>query len=64
MKLFSENTNYNFVIENDDPEIGFYLYVYKNDKCIADYLQDSLENIKTLALDEFSIPIESWHIKK
>ena len=26
-----------------DPNVGFYLYVFENDKCISDYLQYTLE---------------------
>ena len=32
------------IIKKDLPEVGIYLYLYdKNQKCIMDYLQDSLE---------------------
>ena len=32
--------NMKFIIKNDFPEIGTYLYVFEKGKCIADYLQD------------------------
>ena len=30
--------NMKFIIKNDFPEIGVYLYVFEKGKCIADYL--------------------------
>ncbi len=30
-----------YIIEKDLPEVGAYLYIYKDKKNIADYLQDN-----------------------
>jgi len=49
-----------FRIEEDYPEVGAYLYVYENGRCIYDYLQDSTEMCKAFALEEFNVPIDSW----
>ncbi|WP_421977250.1 hypothetical protein [Roseivirga seohaensis] len=49
-----------FVIEEDYPEVGVYLYVYQNGKCIRDYLQNSIEACKEIALENFDVPIEKW----
>lgn len=43
-----------------DPNIGFYLYVFENDKCITDYLQDTLELAMECALEDFGVPKGSW----
>jgi len=60
-KYISRLKGQKFVIVEDLPEVGFYLYVFdENDKCIEDYLQDSLEESKLFAKDEFGVPIESW----
>lgn len=40
-----------FRIKEDYPEIGAYLYVIKNGKCIQDYLQDSIEICKLFAFE-------------
>lgn len=32
----------NYEIKHDS-NVGFYFYVFENDKCINDYLQDTLE---------------------
>lgn len=43
-----------------DPNVGFYLYVFENDKCIHDYLQDTLELAMECAWEDFGVPKESW----
>jgi hypothetical protein len=48
-----------FVIEQDDAA-GFYLYVYENDYCIRDHLQDTLEVTIDVALEDYGVPKESW----
>lgn len=48
-----------------DPNVGFYLYVFENDKCISDYLQDTLELAMECAWEDFGVPKESWEkVKK
>lgn len=75
-KYISQNEDYKFVIEEDLPDFGWYLYVYENDRiiydclndtfmnedgrCIYDYLQDSLLMCKEFALEDFNVPLDSW----
>ncbi len=49
-----------FVISQDKPEVGWYLYVYSGDKCIADHLQDSLDKAKEMALEKYAVPFSLW----
>jgi len=49
-----------FVIEQDNPDIGWYLYVYENGKCVKDHLQDDLETTKTQAKEEYGVPENAW----
>ena len=49
-----------FVIEEDNPDVGYYLYVYENDKCVKDYLQNSLAIAKECAYEDYSVPINIW----
>lgn len=50
-----------FKIEEDLPDVGWYLYVYDlNDKCIADHLQDDLKKIIEFAFEEYQIPKTHW----
>ena len=49
-----------FIIEEDFPEVGAYLYVLKEGLCVADYLQDDIETCKSQALDDYGVPFDSW----
>ena len=53
-----------YKIEEDLPEIGAYLYCYDSEICVSDYLQNSIEECKTFALEEFGVPIDSWKKKE
>lgn len=57
-----EKTTYK--IEEDVPEVGVYLYCYENGLCVCDYLQNSIEECKIFALEEFGVPIENWKEKQ
>ncbi|NGX46997.1 MAG: hypothetical protein K1000chlam3_00366 [Chlamydiae bacterium] len=43
-----------------DPSVGFYLYVFENDKCIRDHLQDTLEMAMECALEDYGVPKNAW----
>ena len=43
-----------------DPCAGFYLYVFEGDKCIFDYLQDTLEIAMECAWNDFGVPKNAW----
>jgi hypothetical protein len=64
IKLYNKSKDKQFIIEQDDPEVGFYLYVYENEKCIADYLQDDLEAIIQQAYQDFKLDPQSWKNKE
>lgn len=50
-----------FKIEEDLPDVGWYLYVYDNNgKCIADHLQGDLEAVIDFALEEYLVPKANW----
>jgi hypothetical protein len=59
-KYISKNENYIFVIEEDLPGVGWYLYVYENDRCIYDYLQDTFKVCQEQAHEDFGVPLNSW----
>ena len=52
--------NQEFIIEQDNTDIGWYLYVYKNGKCIKDHLQDDLDAIKAQAINDYGVPENAW----
>ncbi|WP_293716009.1 hypothetical protein [Thiolapillus sp.] len=49
-----------FIIEEDLPKVGAYLYVYEGDNCVFDCLQDSIDICKEIALEQYNVPLESW----
>jgi hypothetical protein len=62
IRLQSVFNGMKFVIEQSLPSIGYYLYIYSGDKCIYDYLQDSVEMCKEFALEDFNVPLNSWEV--
>ena len=62
MKMIAEPTNLkprHFIIKHDELA-GFYLYVYENERCVRDHLQDTLDLAIELALKDYLVPKESW----
>lgn len=43
-----------------DPSVGFYLYVFDGNRCIRDYLQDTLEIAIECAWEDFGLPKDAW----
>ena len=60
--LECEHNDKKFVIKEDYPEIGAYLYVYKENKCIEDYLQNDIHICKIIAFEEFNVPMDKWEL--
>ena len=64
MKLLeAELDNKKFIIEEDYPDVGYYLSIYENGKCIKDYLQDNLVICKKIALEDYGVPQDKWQIR-
>ena len=59
-KFVMERGNRRFVIEEDLPAVGWYLYVFLDGKCVNDYLQDTLDKAKEFAFEEFGISAIGW----
>jgi hypothetical protein len=59
-KLVAKTKERLFVIEADLPEVGAYLRIYVNDKDVADYLQDSVQDCIDLAQEDFGVPMDEW----
>jgi hypothetical protein len=57
--LEAKHGGFRFIIDGVYEE-GAYLYIYKNDSCEYDYLQDDIEMCKYFANNHFGIPIEEW----
>ncbi|WP_458626447.1 hypothetical protein [Winogradskyella sp. PC D3.3] len=53
-----------FLIEEDFPEVGWYLYkIDQNGKIINDYLQNSKDEAMNYAFEKFKIPVNDWVLK-
>lgn len=51
-----------FIIEEDLPDVGAYLYIFENGKCIQDHLQDNVTMCMEFANEEFGVDIGTWEI--
>jgi len=56
--------NWEFKIEEDYPEVGVYLYVFKNGECIRDTLQNDVETCKEIAFEDYQLPFDAWEEEK
>jgi hypothetical protein len=45
---------------NQEPLVGFYLYVFENGECIRDHLQDTLKIAIETALEDYDVPKDAW----
>ena len=61
--LEAEKDNLKFIIEEDFPEVGVYLYIFKDGKCIKDYLQNNIEICKAQAFEEYGVSLSEWSKK-
>lgn len=43
-----------------DPLVGFYLYVFENEKWIRDDLQDTFEIAVESAMKDYDVLIDAW----
>lgn len=61
MKLFNKNEKFTGRIKLDQ-YAGYYLYIYDNvtQNCIEDHLQDTLDDAKAQAEEDFGLDINSW----
>ncbi|SFF83532.1 hypothetical protein [Sunxiuqinia elliptica] len=55
-----EYNGLHFIIEEDFPEVGAYLYIYKDRECIKDFLQNDVNTSKKIAFEEYKVPFERW----
>ena len=60
IQLEATHDKYHFKIVEDDPDIGWYLYVFQNGNSVYDSLQDDIDTLKEIALEKFSCPLSNW----
>lgn len=57
--------NARYFIEEDRPEVGWYLHVYLGGASIADHRQQSFEAIIAQATEDYGVPADAWEeVKK
>ncbi len=56
----AEHNNLTFRIEENNPDVGVYLYVFENDNCIKDYLQNDIKTCMEIGLEKYGIPLNGW----
>lgn len=53
-----------FVIEEDHPDVGVYLYVYQDGTCVRDILQNDTATCIDVAFEDFGVPKEVWRMSE
>ncbi len=56
----AQHNDLQFVIEEDHPDVGVYLYVYQNGKCVRDFLQNDKATCIAIAFEDYGVPKELW----
>ena len=60
-KIFkASHDDLRFEIEEDLLPVGAYLYVFEGENVLYDFLAESIDACKNLALEDFGVPLESW----
>ena len=49
-----------FVIEEDTPDVGANLYVYRDGNCLYDFLQNDVTSCVEFAFESFKVPVDIW----
>ncbi len=60
VKIEAKHNGLIFIIEEDFPEVGVYLYIYENNKCIKDFLYDDIDACKNRSFEEYGVPKRNW----
>ncbi len=60
IELKAKQGKYEFLIKQDLPDIGWYLYVFENEVSLFDTLQDDLDTLKDIAFEDFNCPRDIW----
>lgn len=43
-----------------DPLVGYYLYIFENEKCVRDHLEDTLNMAIATAREDYNVSEEAW----
>ena len=60
--LEAEHEGRLFRIEEDLPEVGAYLLVYEDGRCVKDFLQVGIDKCKREALGKYGVAQDKWKL--
>jgi len=58
--LKAQHNGLEFVIEEDKPDVGVYLYVYEGGKCVRDFLQNDVTTCIDMAFEDYGVAKNLW----
>ncbi|MCG8340595.1 MAG: hypothetical protein MI674_05000 [Cytophagales bacterium] len=59
-KFKARHKDFTFLIEEDFPEVGAYMYIEKSGKGFRDELQDNVDMCKEQAYEDYGVPLDAW----
>ncbi len=60
-KVFkAEYESLRFEIEEDLPLVGAYLYVFEGENVLFDFLSETIDACRQVALEDFGVPNDAW----
>ena len=59
-KFKAQYGEFTFLIEEDFPEVGAYMYISKGGKGFRDELQNNVNICKEQAYEEYGVPSDAW----
>lgn len=62
--LKCHQNNFRYTIEEDNPDVGWYIYVFdKKGNCIADHLQETQQMALSFCQENYNISEDKWESK-
>ena len=59
-KFKAKHEEFTFLLEEDFPEVGVYMYISRAGRGFRDELQDSIDICKRRAYREYGVPLDAW----
>ncbi|MBK8228519.1 MAG: hypothetical protein IPK70_15270 [Flavobacteriales bacterium] len=56
----AEHDGLAFEIVSDNPDLGYYFFVYEGEKCTHDYVLDTVAQCKEFGEERFNVPVNAW----
>mgnify|MGYP001799522492 FL=1 len=59
-KFKAQHGEFTFLLEEDFPEVGVYMYISKAGRGFRDELQNNIDLCKEQAYEEYGVPLDAW----